>query len=94
LLDRAAHGEPLLAPAVARLRQRFAAPAGLEADLRHVVESLVYVVAASLLRASGPAAIADAFIASRLEGGFRRTYGILPGADIDAILARAMPDMA
>jgi hypothetical protein len=44
------------------------------------------VTAAALLRETGPAAIADAFIASRLDGGFRRTYGILPGADIDAIL--------
>ena len=91
LLDRAAHVEPRLAPAAARLRERFAAPAGLEADSRHVVESLVYIVAASLLRASGPSAVADAFIASRIEGGFRRTYGVLPGADVDAILARARP---
>lgn len=93
-LQSAAHGEPRVTAAVARLRDRFAKPSGLESDLRHVVESLVYAVAASLLRASGSPAIADAFIASRLEGGFRRTYGILPGADIDGILARAMPAMA
>jgi hypothetical protein len=43
------------------------------------------------MRASGPAATADAFIASRLEGRFRRTYGTVPGADIDAILARVLP---
>jgi putative acyl-CoA dehydrogenase len=94
LLDQlhlAAHGEPRLTAAVARLRHRFAAASGLEADLRQAVESLVYVVAASLLRASGPPAVADAFIASRIEGGFRRTYGVMPGADVDAILARALP---
>jgi len=94
LLDQvhsAAHNEPRLIAAVARLRERFVNSAGLEGNLRHVVESLVYAMAASLLRASGPPAVADAFIASRLEGGFRRTYGIMPGADIDAILARAMP---
>jgi putative acyl-CoA dehydrogenase len=82
----AAHGARRLIEAVTRLRERFAEPADLEADSRQVVESLVYVTAAALLRETGPAAIADAFIASRLDGGFRRTYGILPGADIDAIL--------
>jgi putative acyl-CoA dehydrogenase len=91
LLDGLGQGERRIAAAVARLRRRFADPVGLEADLRGVVESLVHAVAASLLCASGPAAVADAFIATRLDGTFRRTYGILPGADVDAILARAMP---
>ena len=81
-----AHGEPRLIDAVTRLRERFAEPADLEAGSRQVVESLVHVMAAALLRESGPAAIADAFIASRLDGGFRRTYGILPGADVDAVM--------
>jgi putative acyl-CoA dehydrogenase len=90
-LQSAGRDEPRITAAVARLRDRFAKPSGLESDLRQVVESLVHAVAASLLRASGPPATADAFIASRLDGGFRRTYGILPGADIDAILARALP---
>jgi putative acyl-CoA dehydrogenase len=89
-LQSTAHGEPRLVAAVARLRDRLADRAGLEADLRHVVEQLVYVVAASLLR-EGPRAVSDAFTAGRLDGGFRRTYGILPGADLDAILARATP---
>jgi putative acyl-CoA dehydrogenase len=92
LLDKlAGQGEPRIAAAVVRLRERFADPAGLESNLRHVVEQLVYTVAASLLRASGPEAIADPFIATRLDGPFRRTYGILPGADVEAIVARAMP---
>jgi putative acyl-CoA dehydrogenase len=90
-LQDAAHAEPRLAAAIARLRDRLAAPSGLETDLRDVVESLVQVVAAALLTASAPAAVADAFIASRLDGGFRRTYGLARGADVDAILARAMP---
>ena len=92
LLDGlAAIGEPRIAAAVTRLRQRFADPAGLEADLRHVVEQLVYTVAASLLYTSGPDAVADAFITSRLHDTFRRTYGNLPGADVEAIVRRAMP---
>jgi putative acyl-CoA dehydrogenase len=89
-LHAAAHGEPRLTAAVDRLRHRFAARSGLEAESRHAVESLVHVVAGTLMRASGPAATADAFIASRLEGRFRRTYGTVPGADIDAILARVL----
>jgi putative acyl-CoA dehydrogenase len=92
LLDGlAGSGEPRIDAAVARLRDRLADPAGLEANLRHAVEQLVYTVAASLLRASGPQAVSDAFIATRLDGGFRRTYGILPGADVEGILGRAMP---
>jgi putative acyl-CoA dehydrogenase len=89
-LHAAARAEPRLTAAVASLRARFADPAGLEADSRGVVESLVYVAAAALLR-EGPAAVSDAFSASRLDGGFRRTYGSVPGADVDAILKRAMP---
>jgi putative acyl-CoA dehydrogenase len=90
-LQGAAHAEPRLAAAVVRLRDRLAAPSGVETDLRDVVENLVQVVAAALLTASAPAAVADAFIASRLDGGFRRTYGLARGADVDAILARALP---
>ena len=95
LLDEvhdAALGDARLMAAVAKVKDRFASPSGLEADLRYVVECLVYAVAAAQLRRHAPPAVADAFIASRLVGGFRRTYGMFRGADVGAILARAMPE--
>ncbi|MGE0213736.1 MAG: acyl-CoA dehydrogenase family protein, partial [Parvibaculaceae bacterium] len=90
-LKAEAQGEPRLARAVDSLAQGFLSPDDLEANLRPLVERLVLVVAATLLRAHAPAAVGDAFIASRLEGRFRSTYGNLQGADTQAILERAMP---
>ena len=49
-------------------------------------------VQAALLVQSAPAAVADAFCASRLGGDWGQTFGTLPGAvDFDAILRRALP---
>ena len=48
-------------------------------------------MAGTLLVQHAPAPVSDAFLASRLEGGFRRTYGHLRGADEAAIMARALP---
>ncbi len=86
-----AKGEPALVSAVEALRKDFAAPSLDESSLRSVVERLVYVVAASLLRAHAPAAVSDTFIANRLAASFHHTYGTLQKADFDAILTRAAP---
>jgi putative acyl-CoA dehydrogenase len=49
--------------------------------------------AATILRAHAPAAVADAFIATRITGDARQTYGQgLEHADVRAILARATPN--
>jgi len=51
------------------------------------------LAAASILRAHAPAATADAFIATRLAGAARHTYGQgLEKADARAIVARASPN--
>jgi putative acyl-CoA dehydrogenase len=56
------------------------------------VEALARTAAAALLRAHAPAAVADAFVASRLGGGFRHTYGAGgAAADSRAILERTLP---
>ncbi|MGQ3355481.1 MAG: acyl-CoA dehydrogenase family protein [Phreatobacter sp.] len=60
-----------------------------EADARRVAERMALVLQAALLVQGAPAAVADAFIATRLgaEGG--RSFGVLPsGADMDAIVDR------
>jgi putative acyl-CoA dehydrogenase len=56
---------------------------------------LAVLAAAAILRAQAPAAIADAFIATRIAGPARQTYGQgLDKADLKAILARSTPNQA
>ncbi len=85
--------EARISNAVQRLRERFANPSGLEADMRYVMEKLVHTAAACLLLKHAPQAHSDAFIASRLRGPYRHTYGSLRGADIGSILDWARPDL-
>jgi putative acyl-CoA dehydrogenase len=59
---------------------------------RRVVEELAVALQASLLVRHSPAAVADAFCATRLAGEGGRVYGTLPaGADAGAIIERAFP---
>jgi putative acyl-CoA dehydrogenase len=67
-------------------------PVLLDKRGRALVEGLAVLAAASILRAQAPAAVADAFIATRLGGAPKQTYGQgLEKADTRAILARASP---
>lgn len=91
-LAEGARGEPRLEAAVASLKDRLARPEGLEAEMRNIVERLALTTAGCLLRAEAPAAVSDAFIATRIAGGWRSTYGAgLGQADVRAILDRAAP---
>ncbi len=81
-------GDPRLKSALDDIATHIAEPSGLEANARQVVERLALVTAAGLLRHNAPQPIADAFIASRFGGGWRYTYGMLDGADHDAVLDR------
>jgi putative acyl-CoA dehydrogenase len=67
-------------------------PRLLDARARSLVEGLAKLAAGTILRAHAPAYVADAFIATRLGGGARHTYGQdLDGADVRAIIDRALP---
>ena len=60
-----------------------------EADARRIAERMALVLQASLLVRGAPAAVADAFIATRLGGEGGRSFGVLPrSADVDAIIDR------
>ncbi|GAA1759161.1 acyl-CoA dehydrogenase family protein [Agromyces humatus] len=60
------------------------------ARARELTERLALVLQASLLVQHAPAAVADAFVRTRLEGDGGLLYGALPpGVDTSAILARA-----
>jgi putative acyl-CoA dehydrogenase len=91
-LARARGGSALLDRHVAALREEFRAPADLEYRARDVVDRMAVALQAALLVRHAPAAVADAFCATRLGQQGAHNYGTLPaGADCAAILARAWP---
>lgn len=64
--------------------------AAAAARARELTERLALVLQASLLVQHSPAAVADAFVRTRLDGDGGSLYGALPpGVDTAAILARA-----
>ncbi|MFF0156784.1 acyl-CoA dehydrogenase family protein [Streptomyces sp. NPDC005263] len=76
--------------AVAGLKGQLAEVSELGA--RRLVERMALVLQASLLVRHAPPAVADAFCATRLGGDWGHAFGTLPeSADLDAILARALP---
>ena len=91
-LAEVGQSDPVLRSSLHSLRALLADPSMLEANARGFVETLALSAAAALLRAHAPAAVADAFIASRLDGTFRHTYGAgMAHAESRAILERTLP---
>ncbi|WP_405994936.1 acyl-CoA dehydrogenase family protein [Streptomyces sp. NBC_00986] len=79
--------------AVSRLKN--ALSEATETGARRLVERMALTLQASLLVRHAPAAVADAFCASRLGGDWGHAFGTLPdSADLDTILARALPEEA
>ncbi len=77
---------------VSELQGQFADPATLETRARRVVEAMALCLQGSLLVRHAPAAVADAFCASRLAGDGGLEYGTLPaGSDFETIIARSLP---
>jgi putative acyl-CoA dehydrogenase len=67
---------------------------GEESQARSFARDLVLAIQAALLLRHSPAPIADAFCASRLDGGSAGAFGTLPrAADLHAIVARAAPSL-
>jgi putative acyl-CoA dehydrogenase len=63
-----------------------------ELRARRLVERMALVLQGALLVRHAPAAVADAFCATRLAGDHGLAFGTLPpGLDLDAILARVPP---
>jgi putative acyl-CoA dehydrogenase len=91
-LDLAAGADGRLDAAVARLRKELSDPEHVQFRARRVVESMALALQGSLLVRHGPAAVADAFCASRLDGDRGVAFGTLPaGTATGAILERARP---
>ena len=65
-----------------------------EADARRLVEAMALVLQGSLLVRHAPAAVADAFCASRLTGDHGYAAGTLPpGLAVRAVVDRATPSL-
>ena len=86
-------GDPRLKAFADRLLKRLSAPdRNDEGQARALVRELVLALQAALLIKYAPAAVADAFCASRLDGEGGSAFGLLPrGADLHAIVERAAP---
>jgi putative acyl-CoA dehydrogenase len=93
-VEQASGADARLDARVAGLKQRFSDPATLETRARRVVEDMALCLEGSLLVRHAPAAVADAFCASRLAGDGGLEYGTLPpGSDFEAIISRSLPDV-
>jgi putative acyl-CoA dehydrogenase len=74
---------------VEETKSEFAEPTTLEVRARRVVERMALSLQGSLMVRHAPPALADAFMASRLEGDSGRAFGTLPaGVDFEAIIDR------
>jgi putative acyl-CoA dehydrogenase len=68
------------------------AAAGGEVGARRLVELIALALQGSLLVRHAPAAVADAFCATRLGGDWGHAFGTLPGSvDLVAVLERSLP---
>ncbi|MFM1814931.1 MAG: hypothetical protein RLZ98_1626 [Pseudomonadota bacterium] len=75
-----------------RVREYLHEPRLIELRARGFVEALATLAAASLLRAHAPQFVSDAFIAARLYGHPRQTYGQgLERLDVRPLIERAVP---
>ena len=94
-LDKGLGENAGLDAAVTRLKSELADTEDAEYRARELVDQLALTMQASLLVQAGNAAVAHAFIASRLATRNDRNYGSLPrGVDIGAIIARGDPRQA
>jgi putative acyl-CoA dehydrogenase len=90
-LSRAEGADERLDAAVARLGEELADRDGIEGRARRLVELMALTLQGSLLVQHAPAAVADAFCATRLGGDWGHAFGTLPAsADVAAILERAL----
>ncbi|MCC5858454.1 MAG: acyl-CoA dehydrogenase family protein [Ectothiorhodospiraceae bacterium] len=91
-LESARGADARLDAAIDQLKQELSDTTDMELRARRVTERMALCLQGSLLVRHAPAAVADAFCATRLAGDWGMNYGTLPrGADLGAILTRAWP---
>jgi putative acyl-CoA dehydrogenase len=96
-VDTAAGADPRLDAATKRLHEQRAELRDLDQvvpQARRLAEQMALCLQGSLLVRHAPAAVADAFCASRLDGDWGHTLGTLPAAaDSAAVVDRAAPQV-
>ena len=93
-VELAAGADHRLDDAISLVKKELSDPTELELRARRIVEQLALVLQGSLLVQHSPAAVADAFCASRLARDWGGALGTLPpGLDLDAVLERAHVDL-
>jgi putative acyl-CoA dehydrogenase len=91
-LEAARGGNAALDAAADRLKDELNDPEDLELRARRITEMLATALQGALLVQHAPAAVGDAFCASRLGPRWMGAYGTLPaGVDFDAIIERTSP---
>ncbi|MGH6802614.1 MAG: isovaleryl-CoA dehydrogenase [Methyloceanibacter sp.] len=94
-LEDVAAGESRLSAVLARIKALITECSRDQRAARSLVEQLALAQAGALLIHHAPEAVSDGFLATRLGGTWRHTYGAgLARADTAAILARAAPRLA
>ena len=90
-LDRARGADPRLDDAVVGLKAGLSDLDDIESRARRLVERMALTLQGALLVRHAPAAVADAFCASRLAGDWGHAFGTLPrGVDTSAVVERAL----
>jgi len=91
-VGRAAGADRRLDAYAAGLRRELGRPEEAELRARRLVEGMALALQGALLVRHAPAAVADAFCASRLGGDWGYAFGTLPArVDVRAIMARHTP---
>jgi len=91
-VEQARGNDANLDRAIDDLHDALADPGGLEGRMRIVTEMLSLTLQGALLTQHGPAAVAEAFCASRLAPQYRGAFGTLPaGCDLETVINRALP---
>ena len=89
-VESARGNDPNLDRAIDELRAELADRNAMEGRMRMLTELMALVLQGALLTAHGPAAVAEAFCATRLAPRHRGAFGTLPtGCDLDAVIERA-----
>ncbi|HEY9130561.1 MAG TPA: acyl-CoA dehydrogenase family protein [Dyella sp.] len=84
------HGDRRLVALVARLKAALADPADLAYRARQITQDMALALQARLLLSAGNTPVAEAFLASRLDGEDGRAYGSLPrGLPVVDLIERA-----
>lgn len=84
--------DPAIDGVLVMLDDLLAEPVDIESQARRLVEHMALALTGSLVVRHGHPAVADAFVASRLNGDWGRAFGTLPpGLDLGVIIDRHQP---